>query len=390
MARLLVCALSAAFALAAFPAGAAEKVKIGFISTLSGPNGVTGKEMLDGFKLGITDANGKFGGRDVDLVTGDDQGKPDVGVEVARKLLDKDKVELVTGVVLSNILLAVSNVVLPKHVILISLNAGASDLAGRECSPYFFNVSFQNDSVPEAMGANLQEKGLKHVYLLAPNYAAGRDMLNGFKRTYKGSIVGEVYTQMNQLDFAAELSAIQAAKPEAVFIFYPGSMGINFIRQYAEWGLKAQIPLYATTFTMDQTLLPAMGNDAIGIMNSGFWSESLDNPENRVFVERFEAEFKRIPSAFAATAYDGARLIDAAMRATGGRIDSADAFRKALEAAKFASVRGHFRFNTNHFPIQDYYLFQVEKGPSGELVDTMRERIFSNRPDSYVSECKMK
>ena len=245
--------------------GGGKGEKIGFISTLSGPNGVTGKEMLDGFKLGIEDAHGKFGGRDVELVTGDDEGKPDVGVEVARKLLDQDKVELVTGVVLSNILLAVSNVVLPKHVVLISLNAGASQLAGRDCSPYFFNVSFQNDSVPEAMGAYLQEKGLKHVYLLAPNYAAGRDMLNGFKRSYQGSVVGEVYTQMNQLDFAAELSAIEAAKPEAVFIFYPGSAGVNFIRQYAEWGLKAQIPLYATSFTMDQTLLPAMGNDAIGI-----------------------------------------------------------------------------------------------------------------------------
>jgi branched-chain amino acid transport system substrate-binding protein len=378
--------------LLATPAGwAADKLKIGFISSFSTPTSTVGPDVYDGFTLALQESGGKLGGREVELVKGDDQFKPDVAVQLARKMMDEDKVQLITGIVPSNNMIAVAHTVLPRKLFILSTNSGPSQFAGAECNPNFFVASFQNDTTPMAMGTYLSKKGVKRVYLMGANYAAGKDMLAGFKRTFKGEIVGEVYTPLPQFDFAAELAEIRAAKPDAVFFFYnAGAASINFVKQFAEAGLKDTIPLYATNFSLDEQTLPAMGDAALGVELSTFWSADLDNAANKAFVQHFIAQYQRRPTVFSADGYDSARLLDAALKAVDGQIERADDFRKALEAAKFDSVRGKFAFSTNHFPIESFYLAEVKRDAAGNLYNSLKGTIVEDMPDPYVAECKMK
>ena len=369
---------------------AKDKLKIGYMATMSGPAASLGTDILDGFKLGIEHCGGKLGGLPVDLIVGDDQLKPEVGVEVATRMIEKDKVDLVTGIVFSNVMMAVAKMITDQGVFLISGNAGPSPLAGAQCLPNLFTVSWQNDQTHEAMGKYLQDKGVKSVYLMAPNYQAGKDGLTGFKRTFKGEIVAEVYTAVNQPDYAPELAQLRAAKPEAVFVFYPGGMGINFVKQYAQAGLKEQIPLYTTAFTLDQSVLQAMGDAALGLLNASFWSPDLDNPVNKKFVADFKKTYSRLPSLFAAQGYDAALLIDSAVRAVGGNLDDKEKLRAAFQKADFKSVRGDFRFNNNHFPIQDFYIRQVVKNEEGVLTNKIVAVAFKDHADAYCRDCPMK
>jgi len=369
---------------------AADKLRIGFISSFSTPTSTVGPDVYDGFTLALLETGGKLGGREVDLVKGDDQFKPDVAVQLARKMLDEDKVQLVTGIVPSNNMLAVAKTVLPRKIFILSTNSGPSQLAGAECNPYFFAASFQNDTTPQAMGVYLSRQGVKNVYLMGANYAAGKDMLAGFKRGFTGTIVGEVYTPLPQFDFAAELAEIRAAKPDAVFFFYnAGAASINFVKQFAEAGLKGQIPLYATNFSLDEQTLPAMGDAALGVEISTFWSADLENEANKAFVAHFVAQYKRRPTIFSADGYDSARLLDAALKTVDGQIERSADFRKAMEAAKFDSVRGKFAFAANHFPIQSFYLAEVKRDPAGALYNALKSTIVEDQADSYVGECKM-
>jgi branched-chain amino acid transport system substrate-binding protein len=377
-------------ALSASAARAEDPLRIGFVATLSSPTSAAGPDMLDAFKLGLQELGGKLGGRAVDLSVSDDEMKPDVGVQKVRKFLDEDKVQLITGMVLSNIALAEARTVLPRKVFMLSLNAGPSVLAGAECSPYFFSASYQSDTIAEGMAIYLQKKGVKSVSLIAPNYTAGRDLLTGFKRYYKGTVATETYTPLDQFDFAAELAEIRAAEPAATFFFYTsGAPAINFVRQYAEIGLKGKTPLYGVAFSLDEQTLPGMGDAAIGIRDSTFWTADMDNTASRAFVEHFRAAYHRTPSIFAAISYDGVHILDAALRTVGGHVENADAFRKALETVKFDSVRGHFRFNTNHFPVQDLELAEIKRESSGALANTYVERIVEDHADSYAEKCKM-
>ncbi len=375
---------------AASSAFAQAPIKIGFISSMSGPEGVIGRDLKDAFDLAIKTGGGKMGGRPVEIVYGDDQVKPDVGRQVADKMLDSDKVQIVTGINFSNVLLAVVKPVLDSGAFYISLNAGPSVLAGKQCNPHLFSVGFQNDNNFEGLGKYLKDKGVKKVYFLAPNYPAGKDMLTGFKRYFQGQMDAEIFTAMGQLDYSAEIAQLRAAKPEAVVMFYPGGMGINFVKQYAQAGLMSQIPLYTGPGTVDQTTLPAIGDAALGMYTGAMWSEFLDNPASKKFYADFEAAYNRIPSQYAAQAYDTARVIQAAVDSIGGKIEDKAAFQKALENVKFDSVRGNFKFNTNHFPIQDYYLVQVEKDGKGRLVSALKEKIMSNLADAYAGDCSMK
>lgn len=387
MKRILV--LAAVVAMIGANAAAEEPIKLGFISTMSGPQGITGQEQVDGFKLALKHSGGKLGGRAVEVIWADDQAKPDIGRQVADKMIDSNRVQIVTGIVYSNVLLAVIKPVLDSGAFYISTNAGPSQLAGKQCSPHFFGASHQNDMIVEGMGIYMKEKGFKNVYLLAPNYPAGKDMLNGFKRYFKGGIAAEVYTAFGQLDYSAEIAQIRAAKPDAVMFFYPGGMGINFIKQYDQAGLKNQIPLFTGSHGVDQTVLPGVGDAALGVTGGAIWSEYFDSPANKKFVADFESEYGRVPSPYAAMAYDTARLIDAAAGSIKGKIEDKNAFRKALEAVQFDSVRGNFRFNTNHFPIMDYYLTVVEKDPRGKLVNVLKGTVARALADAYAGECRM-
>lgn len=375
---------------AMLPVQAAEKLKVGFLSTLSGPGAMLGTAILDGFNLGLKKTGGKLGGLPVELIVQDDQGKPDVAHGLGEKLIKKEKVDFMTGVVFQNILAAVEKDTFASETFFISTNTGPSYLAGESCNPYFFTVSWSSDSYSEATGQYLTQKGFKNTYIVAPNYPGGKDVVAGFKRFYKGKIAEEAYIKMGELNFAAELAQIRAAKPDSVFFFLPGGMGINFLKQWNQSGLNGQIPLFATGWNFDQDTITAMGESTVGAQHAAHWNSDFDNPQSKQFVADFEKEYKHLPSIYASQGYDAVMLMDAAVRDVKGKVEDKAALRRALEAANFKSVRGDFRFNTNHFPIQTYYSQIVAKDDKGRIVNKTTGKIFTDHPDAYVGACKMK
>jgi len=382
--------LGAAAALIATPALAQAPVKIGFVNTFSGPTAVIGNDMRDAFELALDHLGRKMGGTPVEVIYEDDAQKPEVGKQKTEKLIQSDKVNFVTGYVWSNVLLASLKPVLDAETFLISANAGPSQVAGELCSPFFFTTSWQNDQTPQAMGEYLNQKGVKTAYLMGPNYAAGKDMLAGVKSTFKGSVIGEDYTKWpDQLDFSAELSKIRAAKPEAVFVFYPGAAGVQFLTQYAQAGLKGQIPLY-TAFVIDSLSLPLMKDLALGVPGAQAWVNDLPNEANKRFVTDFRAKYKRYPSFYAAQTYDAVNLINSAVVAVKGDLSKKDAMRDAMRKADYASVRGPYRYGNNHFPIQDFYLQETVKDADGNYTLKTVATILKDNQDKFHDKCPMK
>lgn len=377
-------------ALMAAPATAADKIKIGFMSTLSGPSGVLGKHMKDGADLALANLGGKIGGIDAEFVYGDDQQKPDVGLQVVDKMLKRDKVDFVTGVLFANVLLAIYPQVVKSNVILVGPGSGPSQLAGKECTPFYFSASSQSDTVAQAMGQVMTDDGISDAYVMAPNYNAGRDFVAGFKENYKGRIVGEEYTPLGQTDYQTEISRLRDAKPKGVFVFYPGGMGIQFLKQYAQAGLDdAKVPLYSI-FTVDETTIPALGDAAANRFSTATWSPDLDNAANQKFVSAFRAKYHYMPSVFAAQTYDAINLIDSGVKAVKGNIADKKALIAAMEKADFASTRGPFKLNTNHYPIQNFYLLKVVKGADGTYASKTIRTVFTAHADRYVQDCHMK
>jgi len=381
--------LLAACLMAAAPAGAAETLKIGVVTTESGPGAVQGRELDDGFELGLDRVGRKVGGLATEVVYGDDQLKVDVGREVVQKFLEADKVDIVAGVIWSNVMLAIYPSVMKSGAILLGTNAGPSQIAGAECNENFFTSSWQNDNAHEVMGRYMNERKVGGVYVLALNYQAGRDKVTGFKRFFTGKILAEVYTPLDKLDFAAELANLRAADPPAVYAWYPGGQGIQFVRQYAQAGLLGKIPLYSAEM-IDDTTLSALGDAALGIRSASFWAADLPNAANERFVADFLKKYNRIPSAYAAQAYDAVMLLDSAVRAVGGRIADKTALRAALKRADFTSVRGKFRYNNNHFPIEDWYLVEAAKRDDGRYMMKLVRRLEADHEDAYHAECKLK
>ncbi len=376
---------------ACVPAIAADKVKIGFVSTLSGPSSALGIDIRDGFQLAVALNGGKLGGLPAEVLVADDQFKPDVAKQLFEKNIKRDKVDFMTGVVFSNIMLAAVPEAFDAKVFYLSPNAAPSPMAGKDCNPYFFAVSWPNDAYHEAAGAYATKKGIKSAYLLAPNYQAGKDSLAGFKRFFKGKVVAETYSKLGQLDYSAEIADIRAAKPEVLYIFLPGGMGINFIKQFVGAGLGKDTTLLVPGFGDDQDIIRPVGEAIAGTFDAAHWALDFDNAANRKFVAEFEKAYKRLPSLYASQGYDTALLIDAAVREVKGNLGDKDALRRALKAAKFASVRGEFKFNVNQYPIQNYVLRVVGKDAQGRLVNkTLGEPIFRNHGDAYVQDCKMK
>jgi len=384
-----VVALAASLAVTAGAAQAADAVKVGLLSTLSGPGSGLGIDIRDGFQLAVKHAGGKLGGLPAEVVVVDDQQNPDVARQSAERLVKRDKVDFMTGIVFSNLLLAVAPPVFQSNTFYISANAGPSQLAGTQCNPYYFNVAYQNDNQHEAMGKTVTDKGFKRVALLAPNYPAGKDALAGFKRYFKGEVVSETYTPLNQLDYGSEVSKMRAAKPDAVYIFLPGGLGINFIKQFVGAGLSKEMTLFGPGFSADEDVIRAVGEPMLGMFNTSQWAHDLDNAANKRFVADFQKEYGRLPTLYAAQGYDAARLMDAAVRDTKGKLDDKKAVRKALEAARFESVRGAFKFNTNHHPVQDYYLRVITKDSQGRVTNRTLGTVFKAHADAYASTCKM-
>ena len=370
-------------------AQAQDKLKIGVLTTLSGPPAVLGGQLRNGFALAVKTLGGKLGGREVEVIVQDDELKPDVAVTKAKAFVERDKVDFVVGPIFSNILQAIMKPVTDSGTILISPNAGTSNFAGKECNANFFVTSYQNDQVHEVLGKYAQDKGMKKVFLIAPNYQAGKDSLAGFKNYFKGEIADEVYVPLGQLDYSAELSKIAAAKPDAVFVFLPGGMGVNFVKQFRQAGLADSVK-FLSAFTVDESTLPAQQDAALGFFGGSNWAPDLDNPQNKAFVEAYIKEYNAVPASYAFQAYDAALLIDSALKATGGKTDNKDALRAALMKADFKSLRGKFKFNTNHYPIQDFYLVKVGKRPDGKYETEIAQKVFTDYADPHVKDCAMK
>ncbi|OKO68753.1 ABC transporter substrate-binding protein [Bradyrhizobium sp. NAS96.2] len=379
--------LAALLGIAATPAAAQDKIKIGVLVTTSGPAAALGQQVRDGFALAVKDLGGKMAGRDVEIINADDELKPDGAVVKVRGLLERDKVDFVVGPIFSNILLAIHRPVTDSKTFLISPNAGPSSYAGKECNPFFYVTSYQNDQVHEILGKVAQDRGYKRVYLLVPNYQAGRDSVAGFKLDYKGEITEESYTPLNTLDFQPELSKIAAQKPDALFTFMPGGMGVNLVKQYKQAG--ATVPVLSA-FTVDESTLPAQQDAAVGMFGGANWAPNLDNVRSKKFVAAYEAAYNGVPGTYAMQAYDAALLIDSAVKAVKGDLSNKDAVAAALRKADFPSLRGNFKFNNNGYPIQDFYLTKVAKRPDGKFQTEIVEKVFSNYGDRYAKDCAAK
>lgn len=368
---------------------AAQTVKVGIAQDLTGPFSALGAEARDGFNLAIKQLGGKLGGINAEFVQQDMGGNPDNARQLVERLIKRDKIDLFTGPIGSNVALAVGPALFAEKIPYLSNNAGPSQFAGTQCNPYFFGTAYQNDSYHEAAGRFAATRGFKKVAILAPNYPAGQDALNGFKRGFARPVASETFTKLGQLDYAAELAQIRAQAPDALFIFLPGGMGINFIKQFVGAGLSATTQLVGPGFSADQDVIRAVGEPMLGMFNSAHWNHDFDNPASRAFVEAFRKEYKRTPSIYAAQAYDVILMMDAAVREVKGKVGEREALRAALKKANFKSVRGEFRFGNNQFPIQDFYLRVIRKD-GDELNNRTLSKVMEKHVDAYASQCPMK
>ena len=386
MQPLKLAGLAVLLSVAAGQAAAQEKIKVGVIVTLSGPAAALGSQVRDGFALGVKDLGGKMAGREVEVVVVDDELKPDGAVSKVKGLLERDKVDFVVGPIFSNILQAIHKPVTDNKTFLISPNAGPSSYAGKECSPFFYVTSYQNDQVHQVLGKVAQDRGYKRVYVLVPNYQAGKDSAAGFKIDYKGEIVEESYLPLNTTDFQVELTKIAAAKPDALFTFMPGGLGVGLVKQYRQAGLADRVPVLSA-FTVDELTLPAQQDAAVGMFGGADWAPNMDNPQSKKFVAGFEAAYNIVPGTYAMQGYDTALLIDSAVKALKGDLTNKDAVSAALKKADFTSLRGDFKFNANGYPIQNFYLTKVAKRADGKFQTEIVEKVFTNYGDRYAKDC---
>ena len=369
-------------------AALAEDVKIGMVVTLSGPPAALGQQIVDGFNLALEQNGGKLGGQSVNLIVEDDELKPDVALLKAKSLIERDKVDIVVGTVFSNLLQAIFKPVTQSKTFLISPNAGPSTFAGKNCNPYFFVTSYQNNQNAEVSGMIANEEGFEKVVLMVPNYQAGRDNVAGYKQTFKGEIADEIYTPLGHQDFSSELAKISTEGADALFTFMPGGMGVRLVKQFKATGLGDSMT-FTSVFTTDETTLPGQKDAAVGFLSAGNWAPDMKNETNQAFVSAFEETYGYVPGGYAAQSYDTAMLIASALEKTGGKVSDKDAMRKALEAADFTSVRGSFSFSNNHYPVQDFHLLEVAKRDDGQYWTTVKRTIVKDYADSLHDECKM-
>lgn len=366
----------------------AEDLKIGMVVTLSGPPAALGQQIVDGFQLALDQKDGMLGGQKVDLIVEDDELKPDVALLKATSLVERDEVDFVVGTVFSNMLQAIFKPIVQSETFLISPNAGPSTFAGRNCSPYFFATSYQNNQNAEISGMIANEEGFENVFTMVPNYQAGRDNIEGFKQTFEGTVTDEVFTPLGHQDFSAELARISTSDADAVFTFMPGGMGVRLVNQFANAGLSDNMK-FMSVFTTDETTLPGQKDAAVGLLAAGSWAPDMQNDANQTFVTAFEAKYGYIPGSYAMQAYDTANLIDSAIAKTGGDLSDKDAVRAAIKEADFTSLRGDFSFNNNHYPVQDFHMLKVVKRDDGKFHTSFVRTVAEDYADSFSQDCKM-
>ena len=386
------CLARAALATALMTGAAfAQPIKVGIAQDISGPFSALGAEARDGFNLAIKQLGGKLRGQAAEFIQADMGGSPDQAKQLVDRMVQRDKIDLFTGPIASNIVLAVGPTLFNAKVPYLSNNAGPSQLAGAQCNAFFYGTAYQNDQFHEAAGKFASDKGFKKTVLIAPNYPAGKDAVAGFKAMFKGSVGDELYTKLGQIDYATELAQIRAAKPDSVYFFLPGAMGINFIKQFVGAGLSKDIALVTSGFSADEDVIPAVGEPMLGLFNTSQWAHDLDNPTNKAFVTAFRAAYNgRNPSIYAAQAYDVIMAMDAAVKGAGGKVSDRAALLAEVKKANFASVRGKFKYAANHFPVQDFYLRTVVKDKDGRITNKLVSTVLTAHGDRYGAQCAMK
>ena len=367
---------------------AAQEIRIGIVASQTGPQGVLVQELMNGYRLALKKLGGKIAGQDVKLFTADDQDKADLARQAAERMLESDRVQVVTGAITTNMVISLAGPVANEDGLLLSSGAGPAEFAGRKCLPQFFALGHENITYGTVTGEAANDLGIKRIALIAWNSPGGRDMVAGFKRGYKGEAALELYTPLQQLDFAGEIAQIRAAKPDGVFFFYPGALTVAFVKQLAQFGVLKEMKVLAQNIALDNANLAQIGEAATGVYVTTYYAPSLDNAANQEFVRDYLAAYDKLPGTFAALASDQPRLLDAALKPLGGKMTDKLAVQRALENVRFDSVRGPFAFNTNHFPIETYYLTQVGKRADGRL-DFLPQRSYPERKDPFYSECKM-
>ncbi|HLU15332.1 MAG TPA: ABC transporter substrate-binding protein [Burkholderiaceae bacterium] len=368
----------------------AAPIKVGIANDISGPFAAIGAEARDGFNLAIKQLDNTLGGQPAEFIQTDMGGNPDQARQLVDRYLKRENIDFFTGPIGSNVALAVGPALFNAKVPYLSNNPGPSQFAGAQCNKFWFGTSYQNDAFHEAAGKVAADRGYENVFIMAPDYPAGRDALNGFKRGYDADVSQELYTRLGQIDYAAEIAQIRAAKPEALFIFLPAAMGINFVKQFVSAGLSEDITLIGPGFSADEDVIMAVGEPMLGMYNTAQWAHDLDVPRNREFVEAFRNEYDgRYPSVYAAQAYDVIMAMDAAVRQVDGNVADRDAVVEALKKADFDSVRGQFRYGDNHYPIQSYYVRVIDKDDDGRITNRLVGQVFEDYQDVYVGDCKM-
>ena len=370
---------------------AQQTIKVGIANDISGPFAALGAEARDGFNLAIKQLGGKLGGVNAEFIQTDMAGNPDQARQLVERYVQREKIDLFTGPIGSNVALAVGPALFSAKVPYISNNAGPSQFAGAQCNPFFFGLAYQNDNFHEAAGKFASDRGFKRTVIMAPNYPAGKDALTGFKRTFKGNVAEEIYTRLGQLDYAAEIAQIRALRPDSLFIFLPGGMGINFIKQFVGAGLSKDVTLIGPGFSADEDVIKAVGEPMLGMFNTSQWAHDSSDPTSKAFVDAFRKEYGgRYPSIYAAQAYDVIMAMDAAVREVKGNVANREAVVAALRKNNFKSVRGPFKLGKNQFPVQDYYLRVIGRDAEGRITNKLIGKVFDDHVDAYVGQCNMR
>lgn len=373
----------------AVPGMAMADIKIGFLGTLSGPSAANGRDQLDGFRLALEQLDGKLGGVDTEIVAEDDQMKPSVALTGVSRLLEREEVDAVVGLTFTHVLMALQPKIAETDVPFIGTISGPSPTAGALCKPNLFIMSWQSDAPAEAMGKYMQDKGVKSISTLTPNFVGGKDKISGLRNTYKGEIIDEIYTPLSQLDFSAELTQVAVSDPEGVFMFYPGGLGVTFMRQYKQAGLAGKLPLY-TANSIEGEDVDAMGEAVIGAYAADTWTPGISSEYSKQFVNAYREKYNRTPSAYAAFSYDAMMKLNAAVEALKGDVSDKKAFVKAIKTADFESVRGDFKFGNNNYPVQNYHIFEMVEGENGKPDwKLVQENVLKDHVDSYAAQCPM-
>jgi branched-chain amino acid transport system substrate-binding protein len=357
----------------------AAPIRIGVLLPYSGVYAVLGESITQAMELVFGHENWTVAGRKIELVKEDTEAKPPVGVRKAQKLIESDKVDILTGPVHSGVLAGIRDMVHGSKTILVVSNAGADQISRERCSRWIFRTSFSNWQPCQPMGGWVAKNVSKEVFQIAPNYQAGKDMMAAFRETFLpagGKVIAEDYPKLGETDYAPYLTKIRQSGAKAVFAFFSGSDAVNFVKQYDQFGLKQSVRLTGAGFLTEPDVLPAQGKTALGILTGHFYTPLLDNPVNQRFVKEFREKFNKSTDGFACQGYDTAEVIVRALKTVSGNTQDRAKLAEAIAKVEFDSPRGRFRFDPKtQNVIQPFIYVREVKEVTGGLQNVVIDKI---------------